>query len=131
MRLAEGPVLEVLAFVLAAVAVIVVVQVQAIRKNLRVVISLSIGLVLATALVVGWALTCLSPGWAWRLGTALGAAVAPPDPVAALAVGGRVGLPSRLITIIDGEGLLSPNRPAPASFPVAKPPLAWVLPIYH
>ena len=39
----------------------------AIRKNLRVVISLSIGLVLATALVVGGALTCLSPGWAWRL----------------------------------------------------------------
>ncbi len=37
-----------------------------IRKNLRVV-SLSIGLVLATALVVGGALTCLSPGWAWRL----------------------------------------------------------------
>ena len=39
----------------------------AIRKNLRVVISLSIGLVLATVLVVGGALTCLSPGWARRL----------------------------------------------------------------
>src|SRR5580693_2969725 len=60
----------------------------AIRKNLRTVISLSIGLVLAA-------------------GVALGAAVSPTDPVAALAVGGRVGLPVRLITIIEGEGLLN------------------------
>jgi Na+/H+ antiporter len=38
---------------------------------------------------------------------ALGAAVAPPDPVAALAVGRKVGLPSNLVTIIQGEGLLN------------------------
>ena len=40
-------------------------------------------------------------------GIALGAALAPTDPVAALAVGGRVGLPPKLITIIEGEGLLN------------------------
>jgi NhaP-type Na+/H+ or K+/H+ antiporter len=38
---------------------------------------------------------------------ALGAAVAPPDPVAALAVGRTVGLPARLSTLIEGEGLLN------------------------
>ncbi|MDT7733211.1 MAG: monovalent cation/hydrogen antiporter, partial [Mycobacterium sp.] len=38
---------------------------------------------------------------------ALGAAVAPPDPVAALAIGRRAGLPPRLITLIEGEGLLN------------------------
>ena len=79
----------------------------AIRENLRVVISLSIGLVLATALVVGVSIDLFVPGVGLATSTALGAAVAPPDPVAARAVGGRAGLPSRLITIIDGEGLLN------------------------
>jgi CPA1 family monovalent cation:H+ antiporter len=78
-----------------------------IRKNLRVVISLSIGLVLATALLVGVGLDLFVPGAGLAAGIALGAAVSPTDPVAALAVGGRVGLPARLITIIEGEGLLN------------------------
>src|SRR5690606_32141710 len=38
---------------------------------------------------------------------ALGAAVAPPDPVAALAIGRRARLSSRLTTLIEGEGLLN------------------------
>src|ERR1700742_3736943 len=79
----------------------------AIRKNLRVVISLSIGLVLATALLTGVGLALAVPGMGLAAGVALGAAVSPTDPVAALAVGGRVGLPARLITIIEGEGLLN------------------------
>lgn len=79
----------------------------AIRKNLRVVISLSIGLVLATSLAVGAGIDLFVPGVGLAGGVALGAAVAPTDPVAALAVGGRAGLPARLITIIEGEGLLN------------------------
>ena len=79
----------------------------AIRKNLRVVISLSIGLVLATSLAVGAGIDLFVPGVGLAAGVALGAAVAPTDPVAALAVGGRTGLPGRLITIIEGEGLLN------------------------
>ena len=79
----------------------------AIRKNLRVVISLSIGLVLATSLAVGAGIDLFVPGVGLAAGVALGAAVAPTDPVAALAVGGRAGLPGRLITIIEGEGLLN------------------------
>jgi CPA1 family monovalent cation:H+ antiporter len=79
----------------------------AIGKNLRVVISLSIGLVLATALLTGVGMVLFVPGAGLAAGIALGAAVAPTDPVAALAVGGRVGLPARLITIIEGEGLLN------------------------
>jgi monovalent cation/hydrogen antiporter len=38
---------------------------------------------------------------------AVGAAVAPPDPVAAMAVGRKVGLPGNLVTLIQGEGLLN------------------------
>ena len=79
----------------------------AIRRNLRAVVSLSIGLVLATALAVGAGLAAFVPGAGLAAGVALGAAVAPPDPVAALAVGGRAGLPPRLTTLIEGEGLLN------------------------
>ena len=79
----------------------------AIRENLRVVISLSIGLVLATAVVVGAGMDLFVPGVSLAAGIALGAALAPTDPVAALAVGGRAGLPPKLITIIEGEGLLN------------------------
>jgi CPA1 family monovalent cation:H+ antiporter len=79
----------------------------AIRQNLRVVISLSLVLVLATALLVGVGMWLLIPGVSLAAGIALGGAVAPPDPVAALSVGRPAGLPSRLITIIEGEGLLN------------------------
>ena len=74
----------------------------AIRRNLRTVISLSIGLVLATSVVVGVGMDLFVPGVSLAAGIALGAALAPTDPVAALAVGGRVGLPPKLITIIEG-----------------------------
>jgi Na+/H+ antiporter len=79
----------------------------AIRSNLRPVISLSVVLVLVTALLVGVGTDLLIPGVTLAAGTALGAAVAPPDPVAALAIGRRAGLPPRLITLIEGEGLLN------------------------
>jgi NhaP-type Na+/H+ or K+/H+ antiporter len=79
----------------------------AIRRNLRVVISLSIALVLASSLAVGLGFDLFVPGAGLAAGVALGAAVSRTDPVAALAVGGRAGLPARLITIIEGEGLLN------------------------
>src|ERR1700759_1024695 len=79
----------------------------AIRKNLRSVISLSIGLVLATSLLTGVGLDLVVPGLGLAAGGAVGAAASPTARVAALGVGGRVGLPARLITIIEGEGLLN------------------------
>jgi Na+/H+ antiporter len=79
----------------------------AIRRNLRTVVSLSVLLVLVTAVLVGVGMELLVPGATLAAGIALGAAVAPPDPVAALSIGRRVGLPPRLITLIQGEGLLN------------------------
>src|ERR1700745_3460164 len=79
----------------------------AIRENLRAVISLSIVLVLATAVLVGVGMDLFVPGVGLGAGIALGAALAPTDPVAALAVGGRAGLPPKLITLLEGEGLLN------------------------
>jgi CPA1 family monovalent cation:H+ antiporter len=78
-----------------------------IRRNLRTVVSLSVVLVLLTAVLVGVGFALFVAGATLAAGIALGAAVAPPDPVAALAVGRRVGLPPRLITLIQGEGLLN------------------------
>jgi CPA1 family monovalent cation:H+ antiporter len=78
-----------------------------IRRNLRTVISLSVILVLLTACSVGVAFALLVGGATFAVGTALGAAVAPPDPVAALAVARKVGLPANIITLIEGEGLLN------------------------
>ncbi len=79
----------------------------AIRRNLRTVISLSVVLVLVTAVAIGLGVDLLVTGATLSAGIALGACVAPPDPVAALAVGRRVGLPPHLITLIQGEGLLN------------------------
>jgi monovalent cation/hydrogen antiporter len=79
----------------------------AIRRNLRTVVSLSVLLVLATALLIGVGFDLFVTGATLAAGIALGAAVAPPDPVAALSVGRKVGLPPRLITLIQGEGLLN------------------------
>ncbi|WP_327004132.1 Na+/H+ antiporter [Dactylosporangium sp. NBC_01737] len=79
----------------------------AIRRNVRIVVSLSVILVLITALAIGYGFHHLVAGATLAAGIAVGAAVAPPDPVAALAVGRKVGLPQRLVTIIQGEGLLN------------------------
>ena len=43
----------------------------------------------------------------WPVAVVLGAIVSPPDPVAAVAVAGRLGLPRRMVTILEGEGLLN------------------------
>jgi len=78
-----------------------------IRANLRAVISLSVLLVVATALLVGGVLVIVVPGLPFAAACALGAALAPPDAVSALSIGRRVGLPDRLRTVIEGESLLN------------------------
>ncbi|MDP9795465.1 CPA1 family monovalent cation:H+ antiporter [Catenuloplanes nepalensis] len=79
----------------------------AIKRNMRTVLGLSVGLVLATALLVGLGLDLFVTGVTLAAGLAVGAAVAPPDPVAALSIGRKAGLPPRLITLVEGEGLLN------------------------
>jgi monovalent cation/hydrogen antiporter len=79
----------------------------AIRANWRPIASLSVMLVLITAFVVGFLVSLVVPGIPIAAGLVLGAAVAPPDPVAALSVGRRAGMPPRLGTLIGGEGLLN------------------------
>ena len=47
------------------------------------------------------------PAISWPLAIAVGAVVAPPDAVAATAIARRIGLPRRIVTILEGESLLN------------------------
>ena len=73
--------------------------------NRRPIVLLAVALVVVTAFAVGLTLQRLVPGLPLIAALALGAAVAPPDPVAATAVARKLGLPHRLRTILEGEGL--------------------------
>ncbi|WP_437094725.1 Na+/H+ antiporter [Streptomyces sp. enrichment culture] len=77
------------------------------RAQLRPVALLSVGYVLFATFVVGWALYLIVPGLPLTAALVFGAVVAPPDAVAATAVARRVGLPSRITTILQGESLLN------------------------
>jgi monovalent cation/hydrogen antiporter len=74
--------------------------------NRRPIALLSIGLVVFTVLGVGWVVHALLPV-SWPVAFALGAVVAPPDAVAASAVARRVGMPRRVVTILEGESLVN------------------------
>jgi CPA1 family monovalent cation:H+ antiporter len=82
-------------------------SVPAFRYNLRPILLLAIGLVIFTAFAVGFVVHLLLPGVPLAVCLALGAIVAPPDAVAATAVARRVGLPRRVVTILEGESLIN------------------------
>ncbi|GAA3088587.1 Na+/H+ antiporter [Streptosporangium carneum] len=73
----------------------------------RPVALLSIGLVLFTTLVIGWVVHLLLPSLPLAAAFALGAIVAPPDAVAAVAVARRLGLPRKVVAILVGESLFN------------------------
>lgn len=77
------------------------------RAQLRPVALLSVGYVLFATLAVGWAAYLIVPGMPLTAALVLGAVVAPPDAVAATAVARRVGLSSRITTILQGESLVN------------------------
>ncbi len=79
----------------------------AIRANWRPIASLSVVLVLITTFTVAALSSLVTPEISFAAGAVLGAAVAPPDPVAALSIGARAGMPPRLTALIGGEGLLN------------------------
>jgi CPA1 family monovalent cation:H+ antiporter len=76
------------------------------RGNLRPIGGLALWLVLANTVAVA-AVAHAFAGFSWPVAVALGAVVSPTDPVAASAVASRVGLPDRLIAILEGEGLVN------------------------
>ena len=73
-------------------------------KNLRPIVLLSVGCVIFTACAVAVATHYLI-GLPWSIGFLLGAIVSPPDVVAPLAIARRLGLPRRILVVLEGEGL--------------------------
>jgi len=82
-------------------------SVVAIRSLLRSIFQLAVGMVLVTAFAVALVVYLLIPGIPFAAGLALGAIVAPPDAVAAVAVARRAGLPRRVVTVLEGESLFN------------------------
>jgi Na+/H+ antiporter len=74
------------------------------RFNLRPIALLAFGCVIFTTVAVAAAAHALL-GFDWAVGFLLGAIVAPPDVVAPLAIARRLGLPRRLLVVLEGEGL--------------------------
>ncbi|MEV0980559.1 Na+/H+ antiporter [Streptomyces sp. NPDC049915] len=75
--------------------------------NRRPIFLLAVALVFVTTLCVATVAHSIVPGLPIAAAVALGALVAPPDPVAATAVAGQLGLPRRLVSILEGEGLFN------------------------
>ncbi|TMB55722.1 MAG: Na+/H+ antiporter [Chloroflexi bacterium] len=75
--------------------------------NARPIGLLAIGLVLATTILVAVVVHALAPGVPWAVAFLLGAIVSPPDAVAATSIAQRLGLPRRVVTILEGESLVN------------------------
>ncbi len=76
------------------------------RVNMRPLTLLAVGLVLTTTVSVA-AVAHTVVGLSWPVSFVLGAIVAPTDAVAATAIAARLGLPRRLVALIEGESLIN------------------------
>jgi monovalent cation/hydrogen antiporter len=77
------------------------------RANVRPIGLLSIGLVLATMVSVAVVARTLVDDMSWTAAFVLGAVVSPTDPIAATAIMRRLGMPRRLVSIVEGESLVN------------------------
>lgn len=77
------------------------------QRHLIGILSLAIGAVVFTTIVVAVVTHALLPSLSWATCAALGAIVSPPDAVSARAVLQRVPLPQRLSILLEGESLLN------------------------
>lgn len=76
-------------------------------RNIRPITLLAFGLVLTTTVAVAAVVVALVPGLGWPAAIAFGAIVSPPDAIAATAIAQRLGLPRRLVVILEGESLVN------------------------
>jgi CPA1 family monovalent cation:H+ antiporter len=76
------------------------------KQQLRPILSLAVGCVLFTALITGFVMHHFL-GVPWAVGLVLGAVVSPPDAVAPMAIAKRFAVPSRILTVLEGEGLVN------------------------
>jgi Na+/H+ antiporter len=77
------------------------------RANMRALTLSAVGLVLLTMATVAVIAHALIAGLPWAAAFALGAIVSPTDPLAAAAIMRRLGVPHRLVSGAEGEGLFN------------------------
>jgi CPA1 family monovalent cation:H+ antiporter len=77
------------------------------RANRQAIGVLAVGAVIFTTLLVGLIAWAVVPGLPPAAAFALGAVVSPPDAVAATTIARRVGMPRRIVGILEGESLLN------------------------
>jgi NhaP-type Na+/H+ or K+/H+ antiporter len=77
------------------------------RRNFRSISALSVVLVLVTAFGTGAILYAIFPDLSFAGAVAIGAVISPTDAVAATALGKKLGLPPRLVLILEGESLVN------------------------
>ena len=78
-----------------------------IREQWMTILALSVLLVVATTLAVGFTAWAFMPGLGIAAAILIGAAIAPPDPVAVEAVAEPAGIPRRIISVLQVEGLFN------------------------
>jgi Na+/H+ antiporter len=71
------------------------------------ILFLAVGLVTFTVLGVAAAATRVFPGFDWRTGFVLGAVISTTDAIAATSIAKRLGLPQRVVDILEGESLVN------------------------
>jgi Na+/H+ antiporter len=77
------------------------------KANLRPISLMAIGLVVVTGCIVAVVAHELIDGLPWAAAFALGAIVAPTDPLAATEIASRLGAPRRVTTVVEGESLIN------------------------
>src|SRR3954451_17110917 len=77
------------------------------RANARAISLNASALVLVTMSAVAVVIHAAVPGLPWAAAFALGAIVSPTDPLAAITIARRLGVPRRLIALIEGESLIN------------------------
>jgi monovalent cation/hydrogen antiporter len=75
--------------------------------NMVSIVSLAVGLVAFTVFGVAQAAPWLFAGFTWQAGFVLGAVVAPTDAIAATSIAKRIGLPKRIVDLLEGESLVN------------------------
>src|SRR5882724_10132810 len=81
------------------------------KFNLVSILMLAFGLVGFTVVGVAATTKWVFAGFDWRLGFVLGAVVATTDAIAAASIAKRIGLPQRIVDILEGESLVSGETP--------------------
>jgi CPA1 family monovalent cation:H+ antiporter len=100
------------------------------RENAVPITALAIGTTAVTIVGVAWVIRLVLPGLGWAPAFAFAAAIAPTDAVAATAVMSRLGAPTRVVTILEGESLIN-DAVALTAFSLAVEAIAHPFTVEH